>query len=220
MVSVISENDSKENYEAKIAELEWNIKSLQDHLNNYPTAAQAKQINSFIAYYNNAINTYKNAISELEKTRNDQLRGSAIKEQAMKWYVQGFGSHRWATAAETLKSVADINAQWAAERANINANAWANLANAYSNLSNIMQNAWQTLANYQLSNMASSWSSWWSGRSSSSNKYNDILQSLLDANKNNETNETNNELENADLETRRTFKSRLKKFLTKMSDKL
>lgn len=165
MASIISENDTTvEDLNKQVEEMQKKYDELKAQLDSYPTAEQARQINNYMDYYRNSISKYQDAIANLEKSRQSRLRWSAINEQAMKWYVQWFASHRWATWAELAKSVADINAQWASERAQINSEADVNLVNAYWNLANLMQNAWAAASTWLSSTWSwSSWygSSWW-----------------------------------------------------------
>lgn len=92
------------------------------------------------AMYEQAILAYSDTLNKIKSTGDAAKRGSALKEQANKWYATGMATKKWATSAEAMKDIADISGAWVAERANIQSQTDTNYASAASNLWNLYAN--------------------------------------------------------------------------------
>ena len=157
---------------AQVQKLQTAVDSLTAQLGNYSNdtlvgrqsyAALTDKINM----YNNSIAEYKDLISKITSSTNEQLRGSAMKEQANKWYLAGSWSKKWATWAEVYKDLADAGNAGVAERTTIRWQGDTNMANAKAGLSQLyMTIAEQEAAQAAASWSGSSWGGWWSSAGS------------------------------------------------------
>lgn len=155
--------------------LQWAISKLTDmynnlssQLGNYSNSTLEWQqsidaLTNRMSLYQQAINQYQDLIWKIQWSDTEAKRWSAMKQQAKQWYITGMSTKRWQTSAEALKDMADIEATWAAERADIRSQEAQNLASAKWWLSNLyMQMAKQQAAVDAANASKSSWySSWW-----------------------------------------------------------
>lgn len=97
-------------------------------------------LNDRKALYEQAIWAYSDSLAKIKSTWDAATRGSAMKEQARKWYATWMATKKWATSAEAMKDIADISSEWATERASIKSQTDSNYASAASWLWNLYAN--------------------------------------------------------------------------------
>lgn len=144
--------------------------NLTSQIGNYSNStlewSQAIQaINDRAAQYQQAINQYQQMLDEIRWSADTSKRGSAMKEQAKKWYITGLATKRGMTHAEAMKDLADIEWAGRAERAEIESQKLANLAWTRQGLAgvhmNIAQQEW-ALADAAAARRATSGGGSWS----------------------------------------------------------
>lgn len=150
-----------------VTNLQNDLNNLSSQLGNYDTStlewSQAiSALNNRIGIYKNAIQQYTDLINEIKSAASEARRGSGIKQQAKQWYITGLSTKRWMTHAEAMKDMADIEATWRAERAEVRGQEQENLASARWGLAEIYKQMWGEQADID----ATSWNGWSSSSSS------------------------------------------------------
>lgn len=167
-----------------VTNLQNDLNNLSSQLGNYDTStlewSQAiDALNNRISVYQNAIKQYTDLINEIKGAASEARRGSGIKQQAKQWYITGLSTKRGMTHAEWMKDMADIEATWRAERAEIRWQEQENLASARWGLAEIYKQMWGEQADIDAAAKAAAW-----GKRSSSGWLTSALNDYTNAGKN------------------------------------
>lgn len=171
-MTILWNNDGWAALEEQILNLQTEIQNLSSQLGQQNNSTlegiqSTNALNDRINLYKKAIDEYSGILSSIRWTSAEARRGSAQKQQAKQWYITGLSTKRGMTHAEAMKDMADVEAAWRSERAEIRWKEQELLGSAKWWLSNMYmtmaeQQAAIDAANASSSSGGGSYSKWWS----------------------------------------------------------